>query len=172
MRLGLVAGLVLAIVSCGGGDDSSCRSSDECRGTLECAAPNDPQVCGVPANERCSSDADCDPSGRCHAVVDPCSPDGIGSECRPPCSDGGCGEGFVCGAGGACEAIACDEGWSCEPQQACDPVLAQSGPVHARAHGCVAIACSSDGECPGGGACVNGVCQDDVGSCVEPMLVP
>ena len=172
---GLVAftlGLSLASFSCAGAESSECRSSAECREGLECAGPSSPQVCGIPPNEQCSDDADCDASTRCHAVSDNCSPDGVGSECRPPCSEGSCGEGFRCGAGGACEVVPCDEGFACEPLESCDPSVAQMGPVHARAHGCVAIACSEDGECPAEGACVNGVCQAGPGTCVEPQAVP
>lgn len=130
------------------------------------------QVCGIPARELCSEDGDCDGSTRCHAIADPCSPDGVGSECRAPCSEGGCGEGFRCGANGACEVIPCDEGTICADHEQCDASVAASGPVHARASGCVAIPCSEDGECPAGGACVNGRCQSGPGSCVEPTQVP
>ncbi|WP_106391109.1 hypothetical protein [Enhygromyxa salina] len=165
------AALVLLASACAS-EGSACRNSDQCGGSLECAGPNDPQVCGIPANEQCSSDADCDESSRCHAVDDPCSPDGVGSECRQPCTEGGCGEGFRCAASGACEVVPCDEGYDCPSYQTCDPSVPEQGPVHARAHGCVAIDCSDDAQCPAGGACVNAVCHEGPGSCVEPQLVP
>jgi hypothetical protein len=43
--------------------------------------------------------------------------------------------------------------------------------VHMRTHGCFDITCSSDAGC-GSRFCVNGVCQDAVGTCQKPMLVP
>jgi len=171
----LVAGLILAGAACGG-EGSSCRSGDDCRGALECSGPNDPQVCGIPGTAECDADADCAADERCHAIDDPCSPDAVGSECRAPCSVGGCPEGFRCGGSGACETIPCDEGFACASHLACDPAAAQSGPVHERAHGCVVVACSSDDACTdvadGVGVCVNGSCQESPGSCVDVMLVP
>lgn len=169
MVCGMALSATLGLVGCGEG--SSCRDSSDCSGSLECSGPNDPQVCGIPANEQCSSDTDCDANQRCHAVPDPCSPDGVGSECRPPCEPGGCLEGYTCGASGACEATPCDQGHTCPDHMACDPEAAVSGPVHARAHGCRTIACSDDGPCSDG-ACVNGFCQESLGSCVEPQQVP
>lgn len=165
--LGIGALAVLLAGSSCGGEGSACRSSDDCQGSLECAGPSEPQVCGIAPNQQCSTDADCFDSF-CHAVFDACSPDGIGSECRPACTETSCGEGLRCGAGGGCEAIPCDEGFACASYQACDPSAAAGG----LAHGCVAIVCSDDDACPSDGACVNGVCQEGVGSCVEPMLVP
>ena len=162
--------LVLALGACEG---KPCDGSASCPGSLECAGPNDPQACGIPAMEQCSSDADCIDGGVCHAIPDACSPDGIGSECRLACTDGNCGEGFRCAASGACEAIPCDEGFVCDDHLACDPEAARTGPVHARAHGCVTIACSDDDACAMvSGTCVNGFCQDGPGSCVAPELVP
>ncbi|MCA9686932.1 MAG: hypothetical protein KC457_32500 [Myxococcales bacterium] len=151
--------------SCGS-EGSACRSSADCNGSLECAGPNDPQACGIPPMMQCGSDADCFDL-LCHAVFDVCSPDGIGSECRSPCTEGSCSEGLRCGANGACEAVPCDEGHVCPSHQVCDPAA-----VGLLAHGCVTISCSNDDACPNDGACVNGFCQDEPGSCVEPMQIP
>lgn len=155
-----------------GGQGSECRDSADCRGDLECAGPSQPQVCGIGPNEQCIADADCGPDLRCHVIWDACSPDGVGSECRTPCSDGTCGEAFRCGATGACEVIPCDETDACPSYQMCDPTVATEGPVHARAAGCVAISCADDDACPPATACVNGVCQEGPGTCVEVMAVP
>ena len=47
------------------------------------------------------------------------------------------------------------------------------GPVFARSTGCVSIPCEKDTECEDhGGACVNGVCQEGIGHCVEVVLIP
>ncbi len=155
------------------GDGSPCRDSGDCRGDLECSGPSEPQVCGISAMQACSSDVDCGDSERCHAVYDPCSPDGLGSACRPPCAPGECGDELRCSDEGACEPIPCDEGYACESYQACDPSAAgDDPPIWALAHGCVSISCSSDDACPSGGACVNGVCQSGPGTCVEVTLVP
>jgi hypothetical protein len=167
----LLLGVTFASTACGS-EGSECHVSEDCSGALECAGPSEPQVCGIPANEQCTADADCGADDRCHAIADPCSPDGVGSECRPQCSEGGCGEGFRCAASSACEAIPCDEDFACAGFEICDPSVAKTGPVHARAHGCVASICSDDSECPSDGACVNGVCQEGPGTCVEPQAVP
>jgi len=157
--------LLLLSLSCGS-EGSECRSSDDCRGELECAGPNDPPACGIPATIQCGGDGDCFEQ-RCHAVLDPCSPDGIGTVCGPACVDGGCGEGLRCGAEGACEPIPCNEGDPCPGHQLCD--AAAVGPF---TDGCVTITCNDEGACPEGGACVNGSCQDGPGSCTEVMLIP
>ena len=151
-------------------EGGECRSSSDCAGSLECDGPSEPQVCGIPGNRQCSTDAECDPSMRCSAIYDPCSAEQIGSECRVPCTeDTGCAEaGLRCNADGACEAIPCDEGFACLSHEACDPKLGASR----LAHGCVSISCSEDAQCPEQSVCVNGSCQEGPGSCVEPSLVP
>ena len=154
-------------------EGGECRSSEECAGSLECAAPDAPQVCGIPATEECATDEDCGGGEmRCHAYPDPCSPDGVGSRCQIACSEGSCGEGFRCNDAGACEVVPCDEGYACPSYQTCDPSVPASGPVFDRAHGCVAIECADDGDCSADGACVHSVCQSGPGSCVEPELTP
>lgn len=163
--------LVTMLAACGGGsggDASECRASSECADGLECAGPNDPQVCGIAPREGCASDTDCGPGARCHALSDTCSADNVGSECRAPCTgDPECGEGFRCDAG-ACVATLCDAGYTCAGREECAPSRLGAGlAVHARHHGCFAVACSSDLDC-GTRFCVNGSCQDDVGSCTPP----
>lgn len=164
--------LGLALMSCGS-EGSRCSSHDDCAGSLYCSGPNDPNVCGIPGMEFCADDQGCDPSSRCFAQPDPCSPDGIGSECRLPCEEGGCYPGFRCNAAGACEPTPCDEGFACEPYQVCDPELAHSdAPMYNRTQGCVAITCQGDGDCPGDTACVNGSCHSGPGTCREVQIVP
>ena len=169
----LMVGLVLVEPACAGDEGSDCRTAADCRGELECAAPDAPQVCGIPGTAQCGDDLECGEGSVCHAIADPCSPDGVGSECRPPCSEGGCVEGFRCDPErAACVAIPCDDGWACASFEDCSPASPPETPVHARTHGCVAIACERDGDCSGADACVLGVCQSGPGTCVEPMLVP
>lgn len=176
--------VVALLVACGGGRGGGgnggvgdeCSTSNDCNDELGCSGPNDGPVCGIPPREGCGSDLDCNPGGsdRCHAIEDPCSADGIGSECRPLCTiDGDCGGGFRCDAG-ACVALACDAGFfTCQAREDCDPSrIAPGTPVFNRHHGCFAVNCANDDECDAQFFCVNGTCQDDVGVCAEPMLVP
>ena len=168
----LISGLVLALASCGYEGDS-CEAHSDCAGDLYCAGPNDPNVCGIPGMEFCVDDQNCDPSLRCHAVPDPCSPDGVGSECRQPCLQDGCFPGFQCNANGACEAVPCDEGFTCQSYQTCDPSIPHGdGPMYDRTQGCVSITCQGDGDCPDDNACVNGTCHSGPGTCRRVELVP
>jgi hypothetical protein len=180
MRTCLV--LVLVVAACSGtarsrdgGDDgvgAPCHGGTECAAELDCAGVNDPQVCGIPPREGCASDADCG-ADRCHAIDDPCSPDGIGSECRSPCDviDGSCGPGFTCDAG-ACVAIRCDAGFACAGREVCDPSrITAATPVFDRNHACFPVTCTDDAAC-NGRFCVNGTCQDALGSCQIPVAVP
>lgn len=164
------AWLVIVLGACGDGNaGDTCRSTSECGGGLECVGPVGGPVCGIPPREACASDAECG-GERCHAIVDPCSADGIGSECRAACTGAECGEGFTCEAG-ACVAVPCTAGYACEPRQTCEPVVAPGTPVHARHHGCIETACATDATC-GERVCVNGICQDGLGACREPVAVP
>lgn len=180
LALLIVSTLSLAISSCdgssvGGGDvGDSCRADADCDSELYCFGPNRPNVCGIPPNEQCWKDADCPMGTFCNAVWDGCSPDGQGSECRPPCSANTCGAGFRCNALGACEAVPCDEGFACPDWQACDPQVAHDMtlPTHARTSGCVNIVCSADSGCSAGKFCVEGYCQNGLGTCGELMAVP
>ena len=175
--------LVLVVAACsgtarsrdGGGNGdvgAPCHGGGDCSADLACAGVNDPQVCGIPPREGCATDADCG-GDRCHAVDDPCSPDGIGSECRPACDliDGICGPGFTCDAG-ACVAIRCDAGFACEGREVCDPSrITATTPVFDRNHACFPVTCADDSACAGR-FCVNGTCQDTLGSCEIPVAVP
>src|SRR5688572_13677075 len=92
--------LIVLVVACGGGVGDECRSSEDCSGELGCSGANDGPVCGIPPRQDCSSNADCFDGNVCHAISDPCSATGIGSECGPPCIDGqGCQGSFNCDAG-------------------------------------------------------------------------
>lgn len=155
----------------GGGSGDACRTHGDCPLDEACAGVNDPQVCGIPPREGCTSDADCG-GERCHVIADPCSPDGFGSECRPACT-GACGDGFRCDAG-ACVAIRCDEGAgvTCAGREVCDPArITATTPAWDRGDACYAVACSDDSAC-GDRYCVNGTCQDEPGTCMTPVLVP
>lgn len=150
----------------------ACASRADCADGLECAGPDDPQVCGIPPREGCVSDDDCTAPNVCHAISDTCSPDGQGSECRMPCSTGSCESGFRCGVSGACEAIPCEAG-DCAEFDTCDPEFDEQTPVFDHTSGCRHITCDPAADsCPGTTECVNGRCQSDFGQCAEPMLVP
>ncbi|UQA54736.1 Dickkopf N-terminal cysteine-rich domain-containing protein [Polyangium aurulentum] len=171
LLLPLAAATLLAACSAGAGD--ACRSDDECASDLYCAGPNDPNVCGIPPREGCATDADCFGGAVCHVVGDVCSPDGMGSECGPPCDASNCGSGLRCNAAGACEPLPCDEGFACPSHQRCDVATAHAGgPVHGRTQGCVNISCANDTDCPTAKACVNGSCHDGPGTCREVSIVP
>jgi hypothetical protein len=165
----------LVVAACGGGsggDGEVCASIADCEDGLACAGVNDGPVCGIAPREECASDAECFGGSVCQAVLDPCSADGIGSACEQPCNgDADCGETFTCDAG-HCIAVPCDAGFMCAGREACEPSrITSATPVFDRHHGCFAVACSTDDEC-GERFCVNGTCQDDTGSCVEPLAVP
>jgi hypothetical protein len=172
--------LVVTLAACGhgsgggnGGIGADCHSTDDCTVSLECAGADDPPVCGVAPREGCADDSNC-PGQRCHAIEDGCSADGIGSECRDACTtDPECGgAGFRCDAG-ACVAVTCEnDQFQCAPREVCDPSrITASTPVFDRTHACFPVTCAIDGDC-NGRVCVNGTCQDDLGTCVKPMLVP
>jgi len=181
--IGLILLLCSGLVACdndgapGDGDGNneigdSCAATADCVDGLACAGPDDPQACGIPPREGCSSDDDCTEPSVCHAIYDSCSPDGQGSECGPACSAGSCGEGFRCGASGACEAIPCEAG-DCAETESCDPVFDAQTPVYDHTSGCRPIACTPDADaCPGTTVCVNARCQSDFGQCAEPIAVP
>lgn len=149
---------------------SACHNTADCAAGLSCAGPNDPHRCGIPPREECAASSDCTGGNLCQATADGCSEDGVGSQCGAPCA-ASCQAGFRCSAG-ACEALPCDEGYACPAHQRCDPAAARSGPIHARAHGCVNIPCTADSGCAPGRSCVNGFCQTGIGSCAQSIAVP
>jgi hypothetical protein len=164
---------MIVLVGCGTSGDvgSSCHTGADCAQGLGCAGPDDGPVCGIGPMQQCASDNDC-PGARCHAVFDACSADGIGSMCGPACtSDAQCGTGFACPSG-ACVAVLCNAGATCAARQVCDPsrITAQT-PIYDRTSGCFDVACTADADC-GSRPCVNGICQDGLGQCEKPMLVP
>lgn len=170
--LGL-ASLLASLLACDANVGDACRAHADCDDELYCKGPSEPQVCGIPPREGCADDSECG-GERCHAIFDPCSPDGQGSECGPPCAGAlGCGNGFHCEAG-ACVASPCTQAGAppCRPWEACDPGRIPAGaPVHARTNGCFAIACTNDDPC-GDFTCVNGTCQEVAGTCREVEIVP
>lgn len=172
--------LIVAMVALGawgcsdGGVGSACQSQGECAGGLGCAGPDDPPVCGIPARRTCTADT-CLADERCHAIVDACSANGIGSECGSPCSDErGCGEAFRCDEEGTCVPRSCTDGFACAAHEVCDPdAVSASAPIYERGHDCQVRACSDDGACADLGlVCVNGRCQTSEGTCVEVVIVP
>jgi hypothetical protein len=149
----------------------ACRSADDCASGLSCLGPEE-SACGVRPQEECEYARDCvgefGTNLRCHAVPDPCSPDGIGSVCAEACEAASCEVGFDC-VGGSCVPQRCNDGFQCSPSEECDASsIDASGPAHAVTHGCTPIACTSDEPCPEGAVCVNGRCQTGVGVCSLP----
>jgi hypothetical protein len=167
---------VLIFIGCGDGSaGSECHSTRDCdvHSGLACVGQTDHGGCGIPPRQDCSGDVDCNGvAQRCHAILDSCSPDGIGSECRPACAqDGECGSDLRCDAG-ACVAISCAAGFACAGREVCEPArIPASAPVYDRHHGCFLVTCAADSEC-GSRFCVNGSCQDLLGTCMEPQQVP
>jgi hypothetical protein len=150
--------------------DGSCRESADCAASSElCFGPSD-VFCGIPPQVECQDDAACGEGRVCHAIEDSCSGDGIGATCGAPCDATSCQGDFACGTSGRCEAIPCGgAGVACRASELCDPTsIVTDGPVDERTHGCVAIACANDATCPATTFCVNGRCQDGVGSCASP----
>lgn len=144
--------------------DRSCTVHADCSGDQVCQGPDEPDVCGVAPLEECASDAECGDLF-CHAIIDGCSPDGIGSQCEASCDETLCGQGFSCIAD-ACVADLCTEGFTCPAHQKCDPsAITAESPIHERTHGCVNIVCSEDEVCLEGHVCVNGICQTGEGVC-------
>lgn len=173
MRWILTLAIAAATGACDGTPVEPCHTADDCASGLSCAGPNDRQVCGVPPREQCTDDSQCTGGDRCHVVLDACSPDGFGSECRSPCTETTCGAGLRCEAG-ACIAIRCDEpaGTPCPEPEVCWPWrITPTTPVYDRSDACFAIECTSDSGC-GDYPCVNGICQIALGVCRVPELVP
>ena len=153
-------------------EGEACAARTDCVEGLDCLGPDDPQVCGIPPREECTSNEGCVAPSVCHAIYDACSADGQGSECGPPCSAGTCGAGFRCGTSGACEAIPCEAG-DCAEFEVCDPAFAADTPVFDFTSGCRPIPCDPEADaCPGSTVCVNGQCQSAFGSCGESIAVP
>lgn len=175
MRWISIAIAAAALAACDGTPGSDCHAQADCDDGLGCAGPNDPQACGIPPRQGCADDSQCTGGDRCQVIFDACSPDGFGSECRSPCTgEGSCGAGLRCDAG-ACVAIRCDEvggGVSCAGREVCDPArIIGVTPVYDRTDGCYPVDCTSDAMC-GERVCVNGTCQDALGVCRVPELVP
>jgi hypothetical protein len=71
-------------------------------------------------------------------------------------------------------AILCDAGAgvTCAAREVCEPWrITPATPIYDRGSGCYPVTCTSDDGC-GERSCVNGTCQDALGTCHEPILVP
>lgn len=170
---GAAALFLLLLAGCGiTSSGGACRLKSDCLPGLECAGPNEPRGCGIPARQDCAANSGCDPSERCHAIADSCSSTGIGSTCRAPCT-AGCGPGFRCNAQGSCEPVPCDEGYTCPAHQRCDSAAAHAtGAVYTVTQGCVNRQCTADSDCPATLSCVNSFCQVSQGVCQKAVAVP
>lgn len=151
--------------------EGTCRGFADCPPDESCAGPND-VACGIPPQEGCMSDGDCQLGEVCNVIPDSCSADGFGSECGQSCTPGDpCGDNLICAENSACRPIACDQpGIECRPSEICDPAsIDPAGPVYDIDRGCENITCTDDGPCPGATVCVNGYCQDGLGMCSPPV---
>jgi hypothetical protein len=150
-----------------------CRGQADCASSSDfCYGPNESN-CGIPPREECENDGSCGGTGElCHSIDDSCSEDGVGSTCGTACDPvtSPCGSGFVCDATGHCRPPVCGEGgFTCPISERCDPAsIDTSGPAHAITDGCVAVHCATDATCPATTRCVNGRCQDGLGTCEPP----
>ena len=142
--------------------DSCDVDSGMCMSTADDSLCEDGQVCnpalGCVSDQTCSEDADCDDGEYCNG--------------KETCQDGVCVSGSVvdCDDHVDCTVDTCDEDTDgctntvdhslCEDGQLCDPE-----------QGCVAVPCSSDGDCDDGLFC-NGQETCDNGTCTAgaPML--
>ncbi len=163
---------LLVASSCGGFSGSPCHSTTQCLSGLYCIGPDEGPSCGIAPRHDCATNSDCTGGDTCNAISDPCSASGVGSECAPPCTT--CDTGFRCNASGACEPTPCDEGTVCSAILHCDTTVAHdtSGAVYNHSSGCVQTNCSQDSDCAATQACVNGVCQQGIGSCGKEEAVP
>ena len=153
-------------------DGLPCHTQGDCLPEHACVGPTVRNVnCGIGPRHECLGDSAC-PSGEvCHAIDDPCSGGGIGTQCGPPCSATSCGGNFRCNAGGACEPLPCSEGFACGPLQHCASAASARGTVSV-SHGCNYTLCTGDSQCAPGQACVNRVCQSGSGTCHVIELRP
>ncbi len=169
---GTAVALALLSLSLAGCAGATCHRDGDCGSGLSCSGPDDPRPCGIPPRQQCAASSDCSGGQVCSAIYDACSPQGVGSECRPKC-DGVCEPGFRCNPAGACEPLPCDQGYQCPSQKRCDPSAVQAtGPVFQLTHGCMNVACTTDSECAATQSCVNGFCQQGPGSCQKVYAVP
>lgn len=153
-----------------------------CRGPCVAVTPLGPCVSGpapltcenggadvCPQNMLCMSNRcgwaecipDCVTNGDCAAQGLQCEGTTCRFDCRTP-GYAGCPDGRTCRANGGCGEPPC-AGDSCGPHRVC-------GPVNVDAlgdDGCRARTCMSDADCPddGGGICVEGICNADLGFC-------
>ena len=149
---------------------AGCHDVNEChgRGICEAALPTSDYGCGSPPRhvEACKADADCSPHGQvCNAYSMGCE---VGHRCEARCETATCAEGQACRADGRCSALRCPDEWTCADYGTCKPPLPNEGPLQGGRdwHGCVPLACKSDGDCPCA-HCVNSRCTPIPGRCIE-----
>ncbi len=143
---------------------TSCRSDGDCRAAFEqCLAPGEFGGCGICMEPMalCVSSADCSGTDVCVTYRPLCTCGGDASECRPRCTETSCEAGESCNASsGLCGPTSCTDGYACPAETECVPASDR-----ADEHGCERNACTTDGQCGCGGACVDGLCFPALGTC-------
>jgi hypothetical protein len=157
----------------GGGDGGAVGAGRSCRANSDCVPyPGQYLYCANPVEDGCrvcsttpdpcQSDSDCrsdggDDTSICQPTTCPCHWE---RSCVPGCaSDDQCATGLACGADHHCA------------PRACSPTGPMACPVNftcAPDGHCARTPCSSDADCSG--ACVEGACYDQPGTCVEAIL--
>jgi hypothetical protein len=156
----------------GEGEGAGCRTQADCGSSASCASANDDGPrCGIgPTDDECATAADCGVSEHLTCDVTERGTCTEHQACIAPCNDvagvGRCATDETCTADGLCVPTSCAGGFVCSPWKRC---TTPAGTDRVDAHGCVAPACASDGDCGAGEYCVTGNCAPALGSCELPV---
>jgi hypothetical protein len=144
-------------VECAWVPDCCHRDADCSSPTSLCLAPGAFPGCGAClAGDGCLSDDDCSATGaNLVCEVPACTCEGEKS-CLAGCTDASCPLGESCGEDHRCRPRACDSQGDCPEFFVCS-----AGGT------CARKPCDVDGDCEGG-ACVNGGCYVQAGTCTAP----
>jgi hypothetical protein len=178
--------------NCNGLDQQTCDATPGCVSAfcpncsstpsyIGCFAEGQPQpICDPPPCPpplQCRTMADCQQIGFCLPPGTSACSDGIPPSCQ---SDSNCTNGTVCAdtrcygkvCMQSCNFTGCDDGETCVNDR-CVPISCGAGgtcPAHfsCAASTCVRDVCMVDGDCVGGGVCVEQGCYNTEGTCQHP----